>query len=108
MRLVLLLALVACQSSDVSRSLGARCDSNADCDEKCLPPTGDWPGGFCTTVCMTDSECGPDGVCIGEDGGVCVFACAGDANCAFLGAGYQCKEVDDRGTGAKVMVCRGG
>ena len=110
MRLVaaLLLAVAACQSSDVSRAVGARCDTNTECDEKCLAPSGEWPGGFCTVLCDTNADCPEGTLCIEQDGGVCAFSCAGDVNCAFLGDGYTCKERDSHGGGTKVMVCRGG
>lgn len=102
------LALAACQSSDVSRSLGARCDVTSDCDQKCLAPSGDWPGGFCTTACMTDEECGDRATCIAEDGGMCAFSCSGDPDCAFLGEGYTCKLVVRQEDRSMVGVCRGG
>lgn len=107
MRLVLALAcLAACQSSDVSRSLGARCDTNADCDQKCLA-SADYPGGFCTTVCDNDNACSSDALCASESGGVCLFKCTLDPDCAFLGAGYTCQMVDANVGGAKVLACRG-
>lgn len=107
MRIALLvLALGACQGSDVSRSIGARCDTNADCNERCLAPGGAWPGGFCTISCDADAACGDHALCIDEEGGVCAFSCATDADCAFLG-GYHCVAVDRRAGGNKVMVCRG-
>jgi hypothetical protein len=104
----LVLALAACQSSDVSRSIGARCDLSAECDQKCLGPDGNWPGGFCTLICDTNEVCGGGAVCIQEQGGgVCAFSCAGDSDCAFLGA-YACKAIDGHTGGLKVMACRGG
>ncbi len=104
----MLLALVACQSSAVSRKLGARCDVNSDCAQTCLA-SGDWPGGFCTTSCDSDANCESDAACIDENGGVCAFGCSTDANCAFLGAGYTCHLVDAHPNGGtQVMVCRGG
>jgi hypothetical protein len=107
--LALALAVAACQSSDVSRSLGARCDLNADCDETCLGPTGDWPGGFCTTSCDTNADCGEAARCIDEMGrGACAFSCLVDVDCAFLGTGYGCKDIDGHTGGIKVKVCRGG
>ncbi len=105
---VLVLALAACQSSDVSRSVGARCDTNAECDTECLGPSGDWPGGFCTILCDTSAACPENTKCIDENGGVCAFSCTDDPSCAFLGAGYRCEAVDSKGAGTKVMVCRGG
>lgn len=103
------LALAACQSSDVSRRLGARCDVTSDCDQKCLAPGADWPGGFCTTACMTSEECGNHATCIAEDGGICAFPCSGnDADCAFLGEGYTCQLVDLQEAPSQAGVCRGG
>lgn len=100
-------ALAGCQSSDVSRELGARCDRTADCDSRCLLPSVDYPGGFCTLACNTASEC-PDGsTCADNDGGVCLFQCTGNSECTFLGPGWTCKQVDARGGQTTVMVCRG-
>jgi len=105
---LVLLALLGCQSSDVSRDVGARCDKTDDCNERCLAPGSDWPGGFCTITCDDASDCAGGSTCIDEQGGVCAFSCAGDGDCAFLGSGYTCKAVDSHGAGTKVMVCRGG
>lgn len=100
-------ACFGCQNTDVSRSLGARCDLSVECDGKCLPPGANWPGGFCTVACDNNSGCQEDALCVEEAGGVCAFACAETANCAFLGPGYVCKQRDGKGGGTKVMVCRG-
>ena len=111
MRIALvLLALAGCQSSDVSRSIGARCDLSSECDERCLgPDPTSWPGGFCTLTCDTDQKCGDRAVCIQEaGGGVCAFSCASDPDCAFLGTSYGCKSLDPHTGGRKVMACRGG
>ncbi|MFT3695807.1 MAG: hypothetical protein QM831_21900 [Kofleriaceae bacterium] len=108
MRAYALLLIAACQSSDVSRDIGARCDTNAECNAKCEAPSGDWPGGFCTLLCDTDADCDSDTRCIDEDGGICAFSCTGDNECGFLGSGYTCQDRDSHGGGAKVMVCRGG
>jgi hypothetical protein len=103
-----MVAIAACQSSRVSRELGARCDRTADCDERCLLPSPDWPGGLCTIHCETDVEC-PDGAaCLEEEGGVCAYSCMSDPDCVFLGPGYACKERDARGGAGKRLVCRGG
>jgi len=108
MRFVLVLGLIAaCQSSDVSREVGARCDSNADCDQKCETPGTAWPGGFCTELCDSDANCPENTRCIDEDGGVCEFTCAADPDCVVLGTGYTCKQLDSHGGGAKVNACRG-
>jgi hypothetical protein len=108
-RLLLLICVVAaCQSSDVSRQVGARCDTNAECDVKCLAPDGNWPGGFCTVLCDSDANCPENTRCIDEQGGICAFTCDGDPACTFLGDGYTCKMVDSHGGGVKVNACRGG
>jgi hypothetical protein len=105
---VAVVALGACQSSDVSRELGARCTQTHDCDERCLVPAADYPGGFCTSSCTDKREC-PDGAtCADRDDGVCLYTCTADPDCAFLGAGWACKDADLEGGGVKVMVCRGG
>lgn len=99
--------LIACQSSDVSREIGARCTTSDDCGERCLGPSAAYPGGFCSEACDHDADC-PSGARCGDiDGGVCLLSCSVDADCKFLGAGWACKGVDLRGGGIKVPVCRG-
>lgn len=111
MRLVLLLvlALAGCQDTDVSRAVGARCDVSAECDDRCLAPSDDWPDGFCTLTCDVDDDCPDDTACIADSGGgVCAFRCAFDADCRFLGEAYACKERNANAeTAPPVMVCRG-
>ncbi|TMQ04160.1 MAG: hypothetical protein E6J90_52145 [Deltaproteobacteria bacterium] len=99
---------LACQSSDVSRQVGARCDRSSECAERCLFPGADYPGGFCTIGCTGRTDCPSGTTCADREGGVCLFECASDASCAFLGTGWGCKSVDLRGGGIKVMVCAGG
>jgi hypothetical protein len=106
----LALAFVACQSSDVSRVLGARCTLSSECAQMCLGPSAEWPGGLCTTTCDTDADCSGNAHCIAENGGVCAFACENDGDCAFLDGGYTCMSADPEDTqnqGLKVMVCEG-
>ncbi|HET9626943.1 MAG TPA: hypothetical protein VFP84_36540 [Kofleriaceae bacterium] len=100
-------ALVACESSDVSREVGARCTSSDDCDERCLAPSTAYPGGFCSLACERDGDCPGSTTCADVDGGVCLFTCTTDAECAFLGPDWGCEAVDLRGGGIKVRVCRG-
>lgn len=99
--------LAACQSSDVSREVGARCDVADDCDQLCLAPGTDYPGGFCSIACNTRSDCPSNSTCADLEAGVCLFSCASDADCGFLGATWTCQSVDLRGGGIKVTVCRG-
>ncbi len=102
-----LLALVGCQSPDVSRSLGARCTTASECDDRCLPPSAGYPDGFCTADCSSSQGC-PDGaICADREGGVCLIACNFDDDCAFLGTGWTCKDTNSQGGAAKVKVCRG-
>lgn len=100
--------LAACQHSDVSRQVGARCDTSDECDERCLAPGSDYPGGFCTIACDRRTDCPSDTTCADRDGGICLFECAADLGCAFLGASWRCTDADLRGGGIKVKVCSGG
>lgn len=106
--LVIIVVLAGCQHSDVSRAVGARCNLASECDERCLAPGSDYPGGFCTIACNTLDDCPDNTTCADREGGVCLFECAGDGSCAFLGTGWRCTAVDLHGGGIKVMVCRGG
>ena len=109
MRWLIVLALMACQSSNVSRRVGARCDHSAECDQRCLGPDMEFPGGFCTIACDTSADCPDDAACIDDQGGACLFRCVEDRDCAFLGDGWRCQIVDERNNnGVKVTVCRGG
>jgi len=102
------LGVSACSAdSDVSRTLGARCDHMDECAERCLTDAEDYPGGFCSVSCMDNRDC-PDGaVCVDEAGGVCMFECAAEADCDFLDIGWSCKTKDGLPNG-EVMVCFGG
>ena len=104
--LILLVLVGACQDSEVSRAVGARCVRAADCEDRCLAPSGDWPGGFCTLTCVDDRDGPGDAACIDDEGGVCAFLCETDPGCSFLGGGYTCTERDARDA-PKVFVCRG-
>jgi hypothetical protein len=101
-----LLAIAGCEVSDVSRQLGARCDDSSECDDRCLLPGPDWPGGFCTRSCDDGDDCPIDAACAEDAGGVCLFSCARDPDCAFLGARWTCQARLGR-PGGTVMVCRG-
>jgi hypothetical protein len=94
-------------SSDVSRDVGARCESKDDCNDRCLLPTQtEAPGGFCTLQCVDDGDCPGDASCIDLEGGVCLFSCSDDTGCEFLGAGWACLSRDGRPSG-QAMVCIG-
>jgi hypothetical protein len=96
--LALVALLGACQSSDVSRELGAECTSSKDCDAVCATGAA-WPDGLCTTSCTADADCPSEAACVPDQGGICAFRCTTDETCAFLGTGYRCTTMD--------MVCRG-
>ena len=104
---VVMALVAACQDSAVSREVGARCNRSTECDERCLTSDTDYPGGFCTIACNDRSECPTHTTCADREGGVCLFECDADRDCAFLGSGWQCTDADLRGGGIKVMVCRG-
>jgi hypothetical protein len=92
--------------SPVSRELGARCDMKDDCDERCLFPSREFPGGFCTLSCATSADCARGASCAGVEGGVCLFNCLSESHCDFLGAGWRCESMEGR-DGSEVMVCIG-
>ena len=95
MRYALLVAaaLVACGSDDpVDRLLGAECDVTADCDDRCLGPSNDYPDGFCSLDCSTNGECPEAADCIDLEGGICLFRCVDDPDCAFLGPEWVCRD----------------
>lgn len=103
--LSVLLVAAACGGSDVSRTLGARCDDLSECDDRCL--TGDpFPGGFCSVSCDVTGDCPGDSECVDVEGGVCLFSCVEQAGCDFLGLGWTCEAVAGAG-GEEVMVCIG-
>jgi hypothetical protein len=108
--LALALAAGGCSvSAEVSRELGARCDSADECDDRCLAPGASFPGGFCSVSCEASADCPFGASCADAEGGVCLFGCAEDLECAFLGAGWRCFEVSLREDAArKVQVCLGG
>jgi hypothetical protein len=103
-----LLGAAGCSpGSDVSRTLGARCDSAAECEDRCLPSPG-FPGGFCSTSCERNTDCPSGASCTIAESGACLFDCADDADCAFLGEGWRCFELVLREDAARMAkVCRG-
>lgn len=96
----------ACADSDVDRTLGARCERTNDCDERCLLPSRNTPGGFCSLSCSKNDDCPGDSVCVDRDGGICLVQCKLDANCDFLGTGWYCEELDGKDV-MKVTACYG-
>jgi hypothetical protein len=101
--------LAACAlHSEVSRSVGARCDVNDECDGRCLLPGADYPGGFCTLDCDDDADCPGNSACVEEQGNICLFRCDEAPDCEFLGTGWTCQERPAAGTTDQVMVCLGG
>ena len=104
--------LLGCDDSDVSRRVGARCDTSDDCDERCLASGLQYPGGFCSVTCASNADCPGNAVCavIGsasDPDAVCLFTCANDGACAFLGEAWACQPLDRADGGNKVKVCRG-
>ncbi|MGN6105397.1 MAG: hypothetical protein ACTHU0_09860 [Kofleriaceae bacterium] len=110
LRLALLVMIASCSSdSDVSREVGARCDSKADCDDRCLAEADGYPGGFCTIGCELEEECPTRTSCIDREGGTCLWKCNLDSDCGFLGEGWVCREQPLRQFGGRPeAVCIGG
>ncbi len=95
--------LVGCADSDVSRAVGARCDTDRECSESCYTG-GDFPGGFCSVHCRDDGDCPGDTRCAPQlEGGICLFACRSDSDCDFLGSRWSCESQQ----GASGNVCLG-
>src|SRR6185295_2898717 len=110
MRSYALLALLigACGGDKVDREVGARCEVETDCVDRCLGPNGDYPEGFCSIDCVNNRDCPDDASCVDREGGVCLFNCGDNADCNFLGQGWFCENTKLRETDVKVGVCRGG
>jgi hypothetical protein len=102
-----LLLVVGCQGSEVSRSLGARCRTSSECEDRCLPPSNGYPDGFCTYDCFTSRGCPEEAVCADREDGVCLILCNFDEDCTYLGAGWTCKDTNTRDGSVQVQVCRG-
>ena len=108
--LVAALALAGCGvDADVSRTLGARCDSADECDDRCLAPGAAFPGGFCSVSCESNADCPVEASCADAESGVCLFECADNGECEFLGPGWACFARALREDAARqVLVCIGG
>ena len=102
-----MLLLPACSSSEVSRTLGAQCETRDECAERCETGT-DYPDGICTTACVNDSDCPNSARCVDKEGGICLFACEVDIDCEFMGAGWFCEAKDlHENSEEEVLVCIG-
>lgn len=95
----------------VPGSTGAACTMPSDCtmltSAMCLTDIGgfySFPGGYCTTSCMSDAECGAGGGClmIPVLGGYCVKSCTAASDCRE-GEGYTCMAPPIGGMGG--MYC---
>lgn len=104
----MIVLVAACGDDGVSRAVGARCDTERDCDERCLAPSTAYPDGFCSLSCESSDACPSDATCADVEGGVCLFSCVFPEDCAFLGPGWTCREQDLRvDPSRKVKVCLG-
>ncbi len=82
----------------------------ADCDNRCLPGSEQFPDGLCTVSCLDDSDCPADSACVDTEGGVCLFTCPtvdNDESCAFLGPLWRCSLEDRQADEGEVSVCIG-
>lgn len=99
----ILLLLGSC--SNLDETVGGTCQSDADCDDRCLT---NFPGGFCTLDCNSDNDCVDGSFCADVAGGVCLIACDNNFECQdLLGGGYFC-ETKDSLSGGRVQVCTDG
>lgn len=111
-RVAMIVAALLCgcgDSAQVSRSVGARCDSNDECDGRCLMGAA-YPDGFCTMSCDDSGDCPGSSRCVEIEGGVCLFECVDAVDCTFLGSGWDCTAQEPRPpnpTMEDVTVCRG-
>ncbi len=100
--------LASCGSSNVSRSVGARCDTDSECEDRCQSGD-DYPGGFCTVGCDVEGDCPSRSSCVDRDSGICLFDCdlEDTGGCDFLGVGWRCEAVAAIGGGGEVSACVG-
>lgn len=105
--LITSIAFAACGSDGVAidDEVGATCIDDRDCLERC-EVGNDFPGGFCTVTCRDDADCPFDTICSGIRGNICLYDCAIDRDCDFLGRSYVCDPVPDF-AGRSVNVCIG-
>ena len=94
--LLVLVSLTAC--NETNRTVGAACDRDADCRDRCLEG---WPGGFCTVDCDVNADCPGGTICADMHGGVCLFLCDSGEECRDrLGDDdYRCDDRRNRGDG---------
>lgn len=106
---IALLGIVGCGGDGgVSRTVGARCETSRDCNDRCLPPSNNYPDGFCTLDCSRSNECPSDTECVDRENGVCLILCGDDRDCELLGPRWGCREEGLReDSNIKVRVCRG-
>lgn len=102
------LCLAACGHDDVDRFVGARCDKVADCEDRCLGPSAEFPDGFCSVDCSNNNDCPANAACVDREGSVCLFQCVNNSDCDFLGPGWSCRDDNlHESPEVKVGVCRG-
>jgi len=98
------LAMPTLADAAVRSLIGGACLSTADCGEGQDPVcfrntlfnksgTYSVPGGYCSTRCTDDTDCGDSGVCVsfGTTGKFCFGGCTNASTCR---AGYKCDYAD--------------
>lgn len=99
-------------SGQNGQSVGSACGSDSQCaGGVCLTQARDgWPGGYCTTWCSSNSDCGAGSICGHRSAGgrgICVKACTTDSQCGRPGygcVGGSCNPVG-AGTGGVGSPC---
>ena len=77
--------------------IGLPCATMANCGTgfACLTDLMGWPGGYCSTACVTDANCPGRSLCWkAEAQARCARVCSVDADCRVLD-GYGCKDTGD-------------
>jgi len=102
-----LAALAGCGGVSVgpgSRSVGGACQTDANCDHRCVI-NGHFPNGLCTLTCGSTADCPVGSACVDDSGGICEILCSAVSSCAQFGSLYQCMPRDSLPNG-QVSVCR--
>lgn len=88
------------------RAVGATCDSDDQCEGRCVTGDSNYPGGYCTLSCRDDRDCPGGTACITDNGGMCVFSCNTTGDCESFGRQFICEGRERQGAVGDALVCR--
>lgn len=95
-------------------AVGAACDDASDCegDLTCSHQlddvTGRFVGGYCTTTCLTDTDCPANARCRSLPGAtepICLQSCSHRSECRFNGS-YGCLDATECGSSSDPAACQ--